>query len=909
MTQLPQYHTRKHGLPPSCARTGIAILVTVCCFALLLAPGTARAQNAIVTENQWPGTPASTWDISGIGDPSIQGFATDISYNRGEVARFKIKTDANAYGIDIYRLGYYQGDGARRVGTGVVTATLPQVQPADLFDSESGLVDCGNWAESAHWDIPADAVSGIYIARLARGDTQGASHVVFIVRDDSSHSDLVFQTSDATWHAYNSYGGNSLYLGGTSYPSGHATKVSYNRPLNIREGGGGTAFVGDGLFNAEYPMVRWLEANGYDVSYTTNVDADRRGALIRRHKAFLSVGHDEYWSAGQRANVTAARDAGVHLAFFSGNEVYWKTRWEPSIDGSGTPYRTLVCYKEGTLGENACGGKCDPLAATWTGLWRDGCSFTPPADGCAPENTLTGQISWSVSNGAIEVPATYKDLRFWRGTSVAALGSGQVATLTPNSIGYEWDWQQYPEFYPAGRILLSETVLDGRTHHVSLYRHPGGALVFGAGTVQWSWGLDGTHERGGSTPSPAMRQATVNLFADMNVQPGSLQPGLVPASASTDGTPPATTITFPAPGAQLRNGTTFTLAGTASDAGGVVAGVEVSVDGGVTWRRATGTTNWVFAWTPATLGARTILSRGFDDSGNLEPAGRVPAPNAIAAWVIPPPSPGCPCTMFPAPAPPVGPIANDGVALELGVKFRTLADGFITGVRFWKADSNAGTHTGHLWSGGGTLLASATFADGTTPGWQEATFESPVAITAGPTYVASYYSPEGWYSETHPYFTTAVASGPLRALADGEDGPNGVYVYSATPAFPNQTFAASNYWVDVSFNPAPGDPLLDAPRVSSVPVAFELHAGVPNPFTASAMLAFALPRTEHVRLEVFDVSGRRVRALVSEPMAPGRHSVTWDGRDDRGRAMSAGIYHYRMRAGTFVATRRLVLMR
>ena len=93
-------------------------------------------------------------------------------------------------------------------------------------------------------------------------------------------------------------------------------------------------------------MVRFLESNGYDVSYTTGVDTDRRGAELLEHKAFLSVGHDEYWSGTQRTNVEAARDAGVNLAFFSGNEIFWKTRWENSIDGSGTPYRTLVTYKE-----------------------------------------------------------------------------------------------------------------------------------------------------------------------------------------------------------------------------------------------------------------------------------------------------------------------------------------------------------------------------------------------------------------------------------------------------------------------------------------------------------------------------------------------------------------------------------
>ena len=98
----------------------------------------------------------------------------------------------------------------------------------------------------------------------------------------------------------------------------------------------------DWVFNAEYPMVRFLERNGYNLSYSTGIDSDRRGAELLEHKTFLSVGHDEYWSGTQRSNVEAARAAGVHLAFFSGNEVFWKTRLEPSIDGTGTPNRTLV---------------------------------------------------------------------------------------------------------------------------------------------------------------------------------------------------------------------------------------------------------------------------------------------------------------------------------------------------------------------------------------------------------------------------------------------------------------------------------------------------------------------------------------------------------------------------------------
>jgi hypothetical protein len=316
------------------------------------------AANAIVCENSKPGTPASDWDILGNGDPSIQGFATDISVNQGETVRFKIKTNASSYRLEVYRMGYYDGMGARRVATVLPSVPLPQSQPSCLTDPTTGLIDCGNWRESASWSVPSNAVSGIYFAKLVRVDTGGASHIVFVVRDDNGASDLLFQTSDTTWQAYNRYGGNSLYQGS---PAGRAYKVSYNRPFNVRgySGGPNSSWV----FSAEYPMVRWLEANGYDVSYFTGVDSDRYGGEILEHRIFLSVGHDEYWSGGQRANVEAARGAGVHLAFFSGNEVFWKTRWESSIDASNTPYRTLVSYKE-----THAGTPIDPAdPPTWTG--------------------------------------------------------------------------------------------------------------------------------------------------------------------------------------------------------------------------------------------------------------------------------------------------------------------------------------------------------------------------------------------------------------------------------------------------------------------------------------------------------------------------------------------------------------
>ena len=346
----------------------------------------AAATNPIVLENQKVGNPESEWGIDGAGDSNIEGFATDISVNHGTTISFKIDTNSTNYRIDIYRLGYYGGMGARKVAT--IQHTGVQNQPAPLRDATTGEVDAGNWAVSASWAVPADAVSGVYIAKLVRQDgTAGENHIPFIVRDDSSHSDIVFQTADETWQAYNGWGGANFYGGNgpaTGQGAGRAYALSYNRPIATRGGVGTYAGPQDYLFGAEYAAISWLEQNGYDVSYMAGVDVDRFGSLLLNHKVYLDVGHDEYWSGQQRTNVEAARDAGVNLQFWSGNEVYWRTRWGNALSSDATPYRTLISYKE-----TWANASIDP-SNQWTGTFRDP-RFSPPAiGGGSPENSLTG---------------------------------------------------------------------------------------------------------------------------------------------------------------------------------------------------------------------------------------------------------------------------------------------------------------------------------------------------------------------------------------------------------------------------------------------------------------------------------------------------------------------------------------
>jgi hypothetical protein len=156
------------------------------------------------------------------------------------------------------------------------------------------------------------------------------------------------------------------------------------------------------------------------------------------------------------------------------------------------------------------------------------------------------------------------------------------------------------------------------------------------------------------------------------------------------------------------------------------------------------------------------------------------------------------CTLFTTGQTPGTVTVNDSSAVELGMKFTADVSGHVTGVRFYKGPSNTGTHTGSLWSSSGQLLATATFTNETASGWQQVKFSQPVAVTAGTTYVISYHTNAGFYSGDANYFASAVDRPPLHAVVNSAS-PNGVYAYGSGSSFPNGSFNATNYWVDVLF--------------------------------------------------------------------------------------------------------------
>lgn len=838
--------------------------------------------NPVVCENSKPGSPPSEWDIDGAGDDSIQGFSTEISVNAGQPIRFKVDTKAPSYTIAIYRTGWYGGNGARKVAD-VTPSVLRQTQPACRSDLTTELYDCGTWAVSATWQVPATAVSGVYIALLTRPDTGGQSHITFIVRNDGNHSSVVFQTADETWQAYNTYGGSDFYQGAVN---GRSYKISYNRPVATRGGIGGRDFY----FSNEYPMVRFLEQNGYDVSYISGLDADRSGGELLNHKVFLSVGHDEYWSGPQRANVTAARDAGVNLQFLSGNEMYWRTRFEPSsVDGAAG--RTLTCYKETWSNE-----KIDP-SPQWTGTWRDPRFASQANGGGLPENGLTGTLYMSnFTDLPITVSAEEGKTRLWRNTSLASLPAGSSTALAHHTIGYESDEDLDNGFRPAGLVQLSTTVGSvseylqdfgntvkpgTTTHHVTLYRAASGALVFSAGSVQWTWGLDQEHDGDGAAADGRMRQAQINLLADMGALPATLASGLVAATASSDRTGPTVSITAPANGATIPQGNSVTVSGTASDSGGVVAGVEVSTDGGATWHPAKGKQNWTYTYIQKGFSTAIIQVRAVDDSANIGAAATrnltLSAPYSIFGQTVP-----------------AIPDSGDGGAYEMGLRFTPSVDGFITGVRFYKSTANTGTHTGSLWSAAGERLATATFANETASGWQTTLFSQPVPVVAGQKYTVSYWAPKGHYaSKDYQWASFGFNDAPLKVAGGFGAEPAGVY--NTSQGFPTSSFNGGNYFVDAVFSNVDNSPLTVSgqtpiPSSSSVSVATKVSGVFSKPVTAaSVQLTLRSAAGPVAGTTVYDATTRKATFTPSSQLAfSTQFTATLAGTDTVGGQVSSG---------------------
>jgi hypothetical protein len=234
------------------------------------------------------------------------------------------------------------------------------------------------------------------------------------------------------------------------------------------------------------------------MSYTTNVDVHERPETLLRHRLFVSLGHDEYWTKQQRDAVEAARDAGVNIAFFSGNEAYWQSRLNASSNGSDA--RVLTCYKDASLDPEA---RSTPAEATV--LFADQPVGRPQSmlSGLAyGSNTIPDYIAWTPVN---------VDTWIFGGTGIVA------GEAFPGIVGYEYDHMAPADVRPTNLTIVARSAVNGFLGQdesaTVLYTAESGATVFAAGTIAWSWGLDDYgHETYGAFADPKLRKLTANII-------------------------------------------------------------------------------------------------------------------------------------------------------------------------------------------------------------------------------------------------------------------------------------------------------------------------------------------------------------------------------------------------------------
>ena len=456
--------TRKEFLKTSAATLAAAAINGKGTFAK---PTTLPPSNPTMIENTRPGTADwENWEPAR--NHEIEGYANKTSVGRGEAIRFFVNTVAPTYTIEIFRLGWYEGIGGRRMTNPVQYPGIRQPMPA--ANPLYGLIEC-RWTGQHTLTIPTtDWTSGIYVAKLTASNSGLQSYIVFVVRDDNRTANYMFQSSVTTFQAYNNWGGKSLYAYNST--GGRAYRVSFNRPY---ADGLGTADVINDWSGWELNMLRFLESQGYDLTYCTNIDTHAKANLLNARKAFFSVGHDEYWSAEMRQNIESARGRGVNLGFFTANACYWQVRLANS--GTGEANRTMICYKDAyTQDPNY---RDVTKRATTTVEWRN-----PIVN--KPENALLGVMyEFYPVNGDIVID----NASHWVFANTGLRNGDRL----PGLLGYEAD-RIFTANSPAGLVRLAHSPLVAETgpgySDMTLYTHASGAKVFATGSMQWAWGLD-----------------------------------------------------------------------------------------------------------------------------------------------------------------------------------------------------------------------------------------------------------------------------------------------------------------------------------------------------------------------------------------------------------------------------------
>ena len=435
----------------------------------------ATAANPVQRENSRPGTPG--WEIPAGAGTVITGYASEISVAPGQSFHLHVAAPRGSrYRLLVYRLGWYRGVGGRLVMClpGCRSSRAAVAQPAPTApDAVTGLFRVP-WRVTDTVQIPSDAVSGYYEAKLeiVAGAHVGAiGSVPLIVHQSPAApaSAVLVQVPVNTWEAYNRWGGKSLYQFGTSR---HALEVSFDRPFDQQT-------FHDMVTELELPWVRFLERNGIDVSYQTDVDTDSDPGSLPRHRMVFAIGHDEYWTQQMRDAFNHALALSTNLMFGS-DSADWRMRY---TDGR----RTIVEWRDPSI---------DPVHDRRL----DNGFFSTFGE---PECQLMGvQHQWAAQRDLSSPPTSYTVVGPSSDPWLAAAGLAP-GDVIPGVVGYEWD-SIVPGCF-AGRVApLMTTRLrgsDGVTHSADmvLATAPSGGRVFAMGTMELAWALD---DLAGQSPNP-----------------------------------------------------------------------------------------------------------------------------------------------------------------------------------------------------------------------------------------------------------------------------------------------------------------------------------------------------------------------------------------------------------------------
>lgn len=453
----------------------------------------------VIQENKRPGTTA--WQMHG-STGGIDGFANQVYAAQGQSVTLYVSTTGPWFRADAYRMGYYQGKGARLVWQS--RQVTGKNQPACQVTPGINMVTCDNWSPSVTFLVTRAFLQGDYLIKL-NGPGNRQAYIPLTVWNPASTATYVIKNDVFTWQAWNTWGGYDFYAGQGSCPAGvyplcsRSRVVSFDRPY---------AQNGSGFLSLEYPLVRWAEQHGLDITYATDLTVQEHPGYLRRHRVLLSLGHDECWSAGERQAAVQAHDRGMNIVFFAASPMLRHVRTQGSPLG---PDRELADYRDSA--QDPLNGQASPLQVTGN-EWS-----SAPADW--PEYSFVGDTYDGFLEPGQSFGFTVADAFSW-----VFAGTGlRNGSVIPGVLATDVDKFDLAAGQPGNDQILGHSVIPAQlgqasspplTSDMTYYTDPdGGGGVIDTGTNHWINAMGGDQQGchpGGICASAVLDQITGNIL-------------------------------------------------------------------------------------------------------------------------------------------------------------------------------------------------------------------------------------------------------------------------------------------------------------------------------------------------------------------------------------------------------------